>query len=311
MRTDTFLRKPTSEQVTNLFDFDVLETPVYAKRADGTLFEIEGKKALVTSDQDQVLGIPTTGFVGYSYKRLQSDAEHLVNGSIKYEGAGLLYNRGVGFVQLATPEDMKSASGVGFRPFIVGTTSFNGMFRTTWGGGSTIIICRNTHMMASKQAASIGLTVKHTANSEAKLSIENVQQALGILVKIAETEAARIDALCQVGVTDAQFEAFLAKLIPAAPEGKTSRATTIRDNKRDTLWNLFQSDKRCEPGHTAWSVLQATNTFNHHYANIRGTDDRDVRNMENALSGSMGESDAQTLNILGRVLDRQLNLVAA
>jgi phage/plasmid-like protein (TIGR03299 family) len=306
MRTDTFLRNPNSEQVSDLFNFDVLETPVYAKDVNGNLFEIAGKKALVTSDMPQCLGIPGDGFVGYSYKRLQSDAEHLVNGSIKYEGAGLLYDRGVGFVQLATPDDLKSAEGVGYRPFIVGTTSFNGMFKTTWGGGSTIIVCRNTHMMASKQAAAIGLTVKHTRNSEAKLSIENVQQALGILVKIAETEASRIDALCKVSVTDQQFEAFLSKLIPAADDAKTSRATTIREAKRDQLWTLFQSDKRCEPSHTAWGVLQATNTYNHHFANIRGTDNRDVRNMENALSGQFGESDAKTLHLLSRVLDREL-----
>ena len=121
----------------------------------------------------------------------------------------------------------------------------------------------------------------------------------------AETTQVRIDALCEVRVTDAQYEAFLAKLLPIGDDNE-KRTNTMRNDKRDQLWTMFQTDPRCEPHGTAWAALQANNTFNHWNAVQRKSGDRDVRNMQNAINGNFAKSDDQSLRLLSRIVEREL-----
>jgi phage/plasmid-like protein (TIGR03299 family) len=302
---DRIIHNPTEDQINELFGFEVHEEPVYTKRG-AEIFEIEGQKAMVTSDRNQVLGIHSHGFTGYGYKRLDQDASRIVNGSTVRKGAGLLYDRGVAFVQVGIPESVKSRSGVAFDPFLLGTTSFNGRFKTSWGTGMIVVVCRNTHAMAVKRSNN-QIAVKHSKNADTSLQIENVQQALGIITDLSSVQADHIDRLCDVTVTDSQFQQFLDKLVPInSEESLTGRGETIRSNKRDALETLFHSDARCQPSNTAWAVLQATNTFNHHLATQRGASDREVRNMENVVSGKFAENDLGTMQMLSKVLNREL-----
>jgi phage/plasmid-like protein (TIGR03299 family) len=304
---DTFLHNPTNEQIDALFDFDVVSSPVFAVR-NGKPFVDENKRCWVTSDRDQVLGYSGPDFNPYSFKQLKNDARKLVNGHVVNKGAGLLYDRGVAFIQVGMPEEIKSRSGVAFDPFLVGTTSFNGKFKLSWGTGKIIVICRNTHAAAAKHAEG-QYSRKHTKNADYR--VETIKEAIGILDATATAEQDFIDSLCDVRVTDDQFMAFLDKLVPMPAETantkwEPSRKETVRSKKRDELWQLFQTDKRCQPDHTAWSVLQSTNTFNHWIATQRNAENREVRNMEKVLSGDFASSDDLTLRMLSKVLNREL-----
>ncbi|MGY2062838.1 hypothetical protein ACW9HQ_48805, partial [Nocardia gipuzkoensis] len=66
---------------------------------------------------------------------------------------------------------------------------------------------------------------------------------------------------------------------------------------------LYKKDERVHPwAGTAYGVLQAVNTFNHHLSTVRGDTPRAERNMSNALRGKTAEADRQTLELIDRVL---------
>src|SRR4051794_22090519 len=62
-------------------------------------------------------------------------------------------------------------------------------------------------------------------------------------------------------------------------------ALTMADRKRDTLQRLYRHDSRVAPwAGTAHGVVQATNTYAHHEAIVRGAD-RAERNMLKTITG--------------------------
>jgi hypothetical protein len=76
--------------------------------------------------------------------------------------------------------------------------------------------------------------------------------------------------------------------------------------KRDTLSTLYTHDERAATWHgTAFGVLQAVNTYNHHYVTRRSTNGHGVvrveRNMEDVVTGKMQGADAEVVSILQEV----------
>jgi hypothetical protein len=58
-------------------------------------------------------------------------------------------------------------------------------------------------------------------------------------------------------------------LVIPLPED-AGRAMTIAENKRNEILNLYRDDARSAPWNgTAFGVLQAFNTWNHHFATVK------------------------------------------
>lgn len=76
----------------------------------------------------------------------------------------------------------------------------------------------------------------------------------------------------------------------------------MAQNKRDSLQSLYKSDIRVEPwSGTAYGVLQAVNTYEHHEGIVRGAD-RAERNMLRTVSGDFSRVDRQAWKTLQAVL---------
>jgi hypothetical protein len=154
-------------------------------------------------------------------------------------------------------------------------------------------------MMASLASEGEELKIKHTRFSG--LRIDDARDALSMVVESQEKFAKDITTLCNVKISAKEFDLVLDAIAPV-PEG-SARGATFASNKRDILAQLYKSDSRVAPWTgTAFGVLQADNTYRHHYAIVRGTDGGHAeRNAENALLGKTGEADSKILAAIAKV----------
>jgi phage/plasmid-like protein (TIGR03299 family) len=293
--------------IERLFNFTVSEQPIYfLDRETGTFRMIDGRKAMVTSDTLETLGVFKDGYKGHDYTVSLLDAlDHLVGEGVGRSTAGLLKNRAVAFVQLELPDNFNTKEGVKFRPNLGAATSFDGSLATTYKRGFTVWVCDNTLAMGLGEDGQ-QFKVKHSKYSNLKL--ETARQALDLLEITANQVQAEITKLCEWQVTDKQFNDFLAKLapIPELKEGENTRGRTMAISKAETIRGLYDTDERAATWRgSAFGVLQATNTYQQHEANIRGGVERDVRRFENFFSGKTEQTDNEVMALLAKVCERE------
>jgi phage/plasmid-like protein (TIGR03299 family) len=311
---------PVDDVLRRLFNFTGDVAPVYTCNAKGEFFQVEGMIAVVKSDENHCFGIHSDGYQPHQYKAWLIDhVAKLVNGHTGIGTAGLLKGGAQAWVQIETPETYKTVQGVDFRSYLLATTSFDGSIASTYKMCNQLTVCDNTRECALREN-SLAFKVKHTRNSE--LKIKDAQAALHLIETEQEAFAAEIDTLCRRPVSEAQFQKFLATLVPLPEKNDldinkrdySTRTATIAARKREALNELYRQDGRVAPWQgTAFGVLQAVNTYQHHIAPQRKAESRYLRNMENVVTGKMADNDADAMQLLAKICDWQLNreLVAA
>lgn len=293
---------PLADVERRLFNFQVSGVGLYVPNNGGGMTLVEGRKAMVTSDTNEVLGIFKEGYQGHDYKEwLVENVATILDADLSIGSAGLLKNRAQAFVQVEMPENISTPEGVAFRPNLLAVTSFDGSLATTYKPTATIVVCDNT-MSAGLSEKSDAYKVKHSKYSA--LKIASAREALSIIYGIADDFAAEVAELCSWTVTDEQFATFLSALVPVPEYEDNKRGNTVANDKQATLRALYRSDDRCAPWQgTAFGVLQATNTYMHHSAQVRGGTSRAVRNMENVVTDKFANADSNVLTLLKSVCE--------
>jgi hypothetical protein len=145
-----------------------------------------------------------------------------------------------------------------------------------------------------------GQTFKLRHSKYSGMRLQDARDALAIVHSIADDFAAEVAKLCKEKVSDKRFTAVLDALYPVpADEG---RGQTVITKKRDEIAALWANDERVAPWKgTAFGVLQAHNTWNQHYAQVRKGVPRVIRNMENAVKDKSAMQDSQVLAVLAAV----------
>jgi hypothetical protein len=122
---------------------------------------------------------------------------------------------------------------------------------------------------------------------------------------LANEFAAEVKELCATTVTDQQWATFLDAQVPRVDhkaQSLTGRTLTMADKKRSRLNQLYRHDDRVSPGAgTAFGVLQAVNTYEHHDGIVRGNE-RPERNMLRTVTGQFGKVDRDCWRSLAAVL---------
>lgn len=294
---------PVEDVLRRLFNFTVDPEPIFRlNKETGTFDTIEGRKAMVTSDTGETLGLFKAGYQGHQYQEWLIDHVNQILGEgLGIASAGLLKNRAQAWVQVEAPENVQTKEGVIFRPFVLATTSFDGSLATTYKNGVTLTVCDNTLRASLSEEGSV-YKVKHSKYGT--FSLHDASQALGLIEQSADAFSAQVTDLCDWTVTDAQFDEFMSKLvpIPEAKENVSTRGRTMAITKNDVMRDLYENDDRVAPWNgTAFGVLQAVNTYNQHEAAIRGDAGRAMRNMENVVSGKLGTADLDAITKLREV----------
>lgn len=291
---------PVDDVIRRLFNFEVVDAPVFVEAPNGEMISVE-KKAMLRSDTNDVFGIFSEGYNGHSYSDwLLSNVANILDSEIGINSAGLLKKGAVAWVSVQVPESIKTPEGIEFRPNLFATTSFDGTLATTYKRAVTLVVCDNTLAAGLSEGGQV-FRVKHTKNSG--LRIADARDALNVLHTVEDEFAAEVTRLCQWAVTDVQFHKLMDLTVPVPEGNDPSRGRTMAINKRTALVELWENDPRVSPWRgTAMAVTQAYNTYEHHFAIVRNAN-RIERNMLNAINGATQQNDAEIL--------RKLELVCA
>src|SRR5262249_51488814 len=127
----------------------------------------------------------------------------------------------------------------------------------------------------------------------------DARKALDMVMAVADDFAIEVRDLCRIEVTDQDWQRFLAAHVP---HDDTPRSRTRAANERAELSRLWDYDEPVAPRrNTGWGVVQAVNTYAHHYGTVRGAS-RAERNLSRAVTGKSDALDLSTTSTLDKVL---------
>lgn len=249
-----------------------------------------------------VMGVFKSGYdhMGYE-KSLLDPISNLLGDDILLSSAGLLRNGGQAWAQVALTQE-HFVNDVEFRPFLTLSDSMNGTLANSAITGAIAVVCDNTLSMALAGKSSV-YKIKHTKNSRFK--IETAAEALGILHSVADDFTAGIEALTSFKVSDAEWEKFLDEYAPLNNE-MTGRAQKFAETKRDELWVMYEKDARAAQWKgTAYGVLAAANTYQHHKSIVRGAS-REERAFASMVANEWESFDSDVIGSLSKVTGRDV-----
>lgn len=260
-----------------------------------------------TDDRRFPVGRPDTGTIfgyfaaGYEIHQYQDwlvdKVTTMLDGGLSIGSAGLLKDGAQAWLSVEMPENITTPEGAQFRPHLLACTSHDGSLATTYKRTVTNVVCDNTMSAALKGSGQV-IKFKHSRNSPFRAL--DAREALDLVQLLADDFAAQVKDLCSIGVSEPVWRDFLQAYVPEKAESKRSR--TLAEGKRDALRRLWNHDDRVAPWkNTAWGVMQAVNTYEHHYATVRGTS-RTERNLSRAVTGKVDDLDQGTLDTLDKVL---------
>jgi phage/plasmid-like protein (TIGR03299 family) len=266
----------------------------------------EVSREILRSDNRHRMGTFTAGYEPHSYKTWLVDyVSTILDDTLSIGSAGLLRAGAQAWVSVEVPDNITTPEGVVFRPNLLAVTSFDGSLATTYKRVVTNVVCDNT-MAAGLKETGQTFKAKHTRNSQGVMKIAQARDALAIVHTIADDFMAEVKALCEVKVTDADWQRFIdahvSLIDKKTGEEMKGAGRTKAENKRDQLTMMWKTDERCEPWKgTAFGVLQTLNTYEHHFSVFKGGN-RTATNMGNALTGKTADKDGEAIATLNRVL---------
>lgn len=261
-----------------------------------------GVQGIARDDTHARLGIFTDGYEMHQYQPwLLDTVGTILDDSLSISSAGLLRGGAIAWVEVSVPESITTPEGVVFRPNLLATTSFDGSIATTFKRTVTDTVCDNTRECALAEKGQ-AYKVKHSRYS--KMKITEAREALQMIHTLADEFAAEVAELCAIEVSRVQWQQFLKQIVPLQGEhGEplSKRSKSMAEAKMATLDKLYRHDLRVAPwAGTAFGVVQAVNTFEHHEGTVRG--DRADRNMLRTVTGEFGNIDRASWATLSKVL---------
>jgi phage/plasmid-like protein (TIGR03299 family) len=290
---------PVDDVLRRLFNFTVVETPLFVRRESGEYVQIPDRKAMMRDDNNIVLGLFKGGYQGHQYSEwLLENIATILDDDLGIGSAGLLRQGGQAWVSVEVPENIVTPEGVEFRPNLLATTSFDGTIATTYKRVRTDVVCDNTREMALGESGQ-QFKVKHTRYSGYR--IHDAREALAIVHTMTQEFSDEIANLTAWKVSDDEFLRHLQIMVPVNDE-LSKVAMTKAENKRAELIQLYYNDERVAPWKgTAYGVSAAYNTWRQHMGTVRKGVPRHVRNMENLVNGKTGTEDANVIEVLASV----------
>lgn len=288
---------PIEDVQRRLFDWQVASGVVLVQAGRHGLIKAANRQAIYAEDTGDVLGVHADGYAIHQYQDwLLDKVASILDDGLSIGSAGLLRNRAQAWVSVEVPDNVTTPEGVKFRPNLLACTSHDGSLATTYKRVVTNVVCDNTMSAGLSESGQV-IKIKHSRRSTFR--VLDARKALAMVMAVANDFTAEVRQLCQVTVTDKQWREFLAAHVP---DGDSPRAQTRASTERAELNRLWDYDERVAPWrNTGWGVVQAINTYAHHYGTVRGAC-RAERNLCRAVAGKTDALDMSTVLTLDRVL---------
>lgn len=311
---------PVAEVERHLFNWEAISVPtgnfipcepdsIGSVMIDGQYYMPKvtpGAQGFVRSDDHTELGRHGKGYRGHGYREwLVRNVGTIVGDTLSINSALTLKNGAQAAVEVALAEWMHDGeSGVDFWPILLAQTSFDGSIATTYSAAVKMAACDNMYqgMHAAAKAAGRQFKVRHTVNSLTTEKLSGIRHALNILERAADGMTEFLHTLTPVTVTRKNWLDVMDIIEPPAGPDSTKVALTKADNRRQQLDAVYQNDPMVAPWTgTAFGVVQAVNTYEHHYRHVRGTS-RVERVYDRAMRDDFAKADGATLDALAKVL---------
>ncbi|HEX5405248.1 MAG TPA: DUF932 domain-containing protein [Pseudonocardiaceae bacterium] len=288
---------PIADVQRRLFHWHVESGPVLVQAGRHGLVRADNRQALYADDTGEVLGVFAESYAIHQYQDwLLDKVASILDDNLSIGSAGLLRNRAQAWVSVEIPENITTREGVTFRPNLLACTSHDGSLATTYKRVVTNVVCDNTMSAGLTETGQV-IKIKHSRYSAFR--VLDARKALDMVMAVADDFAAEVAQLCRVGVSDSVWRQFLTAHVP---DGDSSRSKTLAHTERAELDRLWNFDERVRPWrNTGWGVVQAVNTYTHHYATVRGAS-RPERNLCRAVAGQTDALDLATVTTLDKVL---------
>jgi phage/plasmid-like protein (TIGR03299 family) len=243
--------------------------------------------------QADVLGIVKERYRTYQNEDLFAFGDNLLDGG-RWETAGSIKNGTVVFGSLALDREViLDPSGAEDRvnTYLLVHTSHDGSLSIQASVTPVRVVCQNTLNMAlrgNKQT----YKVRHTQNAEGRVAA--AREALGIAHKYLDAFEKEAAALYAAAVDDNKFDDIIAAAYPM-PDEDVKGSLTKWENKRDSLFDIWNGDTETAIRGTAWGALNALTERLDWFRSPRNG------NAENAYAAASG-FDAATNVEKGRLL---------
>ena len=292
---------PVNDVKRRLFAWEPVEAPVFAQLQTGAQSEADRYKAIVRNDTQDVLGIVSSSYTVHAYDEwLLENVARLVGPDSGIGSAGLLERGARAWVQVEVPETFDTPAGIRFRPFLSAATAMDGSMSTTYLTGAQVIVCDNTLRAALRDGDAAKLRVRHSARS--RLVVDDARQALDLLAATKDAFERYVEVLSAINVTDRVWEGFLQAHFPLKDEHRYRNGHPQLD-RRSQLRELWNRDERVAPwSGTAYGVVAAVNTYQHHVAEPKADVTRAERNASRVLNGRFDEIDTKAIRVLRNVM---------
>lgn len=270
-----------------------------------------GKQGIVRSDDFSELGRHTNAYAMHDYKEwLIRKVSNMLGGTLSILSALTLKNGAQAAVEIGLDETMHDdTTGLDFWPFLLAKTSLDGSIATTYEAFNRVLRCDNMFggITADAKAAGRQYKVKHTANSNNVSHVAGFREAMVILDQSAHTMQDWMKTMSGIEVPRREWLKVLDIIEPPAPAGSTGVKVTKTNNRRDLLDSIYQGEGELGAlngpfAGTAFGVVQANNTYQHHGVGVRGTT-RLERVYDRAIRGDLAASDQVAVEALAKVLD--------
>lgn len=241
---------------------------VFYQNADGNYVECPEHRAIVASDDGEVLSVMSKAYepvqpadmVDFFRKYILADS------AFEMECAGVLVNRRPWMLAAYKRDDAFTVAGEEHGAYVLMSTSFNGTMATVAQMTSVRVVCQNTLSMAlrdNKAQVWMRHTTKFTEEARAKAAHD-----LATLGQSVESFKAMGDSMAKQKISAAMTDKLIASLfdVDARKErSKKGKLSTRTSNMIDQLKaDIAQSVEEGAPKGSQWAVLQGVTRFVDH-----------------------------------------------
>ena len=255
---------------------------------------VPGRKAVVRSDTDDVLGVVSDSYTTIQNHECFSFLDSIVSaGELKYHTAGAL-GKGEkvwmlaklpGEIRLKDSEDVTEQ-------YLLLSNSHDGRSALRVFFTPIRVVCANTLGAAERRGQGSGVSIVHKGDIRSRAA--EARDLLGLASKFYSQTAELANVLASYYPTKNELDRYFEQLYPDRDAGSSARAKNVRAQ----LMHLFEHGRGQqipETRLTAWSAFNAVTEFVDHYRSCRGDSElsRRANRLNSAWFGSGVELKAQ------------------
>ena len=266
-------------------EWSVITKPVYARNQAGGFEEVDGKRAIVRADTQEVFTIMGNGYEPVQNKDAFSFFDAVIGqGEAIYHTAGSLYGGKRIWVMAKLPDDIKITPDDVIQPYILLSNSHDGSTALRMQITPIRVVCANTLSVAL--GSNGGFYAKHTRNVMQRA--KDAREVLGLANAYYEMFARQVDQLVNTRMTVIEVQEYLQKVY----QFKADQTYADQDHRivkaYETTLDLLGHPTNTLGGiqGTQWAAYNAVTYYIDHEKPVRGQAYRDDRILDSSWFGT-------------------------